>query len=96
MVKPMKHHIEFRDERVQSIAESLFTPAQLRFLMVSKVLPVGPQNVEQREAADLAVREAEADVARAKSLLALTDMAVALNGGSYDKILRYSDSPEEA
>jgi hypothetical protein len=41
------------------------------------------------------IADAEADIARVKQLLALTDMAVALNGGSYDKILRFSDSEEE-
>lgn len=92
---PMKYDIMFRDERVQSIAESLFTKEQLKFLMVSKVLSVTPSDAEQRAVFAKIVAEAEADIARAKQLLALTDMAVALNGGSYDRILRFSDSKEE-
>lgn len=91
----MKYCIEFRDPRVQTVAEALFTPAQLRFQMVGKALPVAPQSAESRRAAEDILRDAEADIARARQLLLLVDMAVALNGGSYEKILKFSDNPED-
>ncbi len=92
---PMKYAVMFRDERVQSIAETLFAEKDLKFLMVSKILPVTPTTAENMAAFREIVKEAEADIARAKQLLTLCDMAVALNGGSYERILRYSDSAEE-
>jgi len=91
----MKHAIEFRDARVQALAEALFTQKELRFLMVSKAMPVAPQNEEQRVATEAILAEAEADIMRARKLLTLTDMAVALNGDSFDRILKYADNAED-
>lgn len=94
-MKPMKYAIEFRDTNVQAIAEALFPAEDLRFLMVSKILPVVPTTPENVLAFREIVKDAEADLARAKQLLAIVDMAAALAGGEYGSILRYSDSAEE-
>lgn len=91
----MKYASEFRDPNVQDIAEALFPPKDLQYMTVSGVLPVVPTTPETMAAWRKIVKDAEADLARAKQLLTLVDMAVALNGGSYDRILRYADSKEE-
>lgn len=91
----MKYAIEFRDPRVQAMAEALFTSDQLRFLMVSKAMPIGPMSAEQRATCDALLADVEADLKRARLLLALTDTAVALNGGNYERIFKYADNAED-
>lgn len=91
----MKYAVEFRDPRVQTIAESLFTPEQLRFQRFSKALPITPRDADARAQWGKILEDAEEDVRRARQMLMLTDMAVALNGGSYEKILKYADNAED-
>lgn len=95
MGRKQKYAAMFRDARVQSLAESLFPEDKLNFLIVSKILQCAPGDAEQAAAARHAIAEGEADLARAKQMLALCDMAAALNGGSYDRILRWRDDIRE-
>ena len=91
----MKHAIEFRDPSIQALAEALFTPEQLKFLHVSEHMPIAPSNAEHRAAFEELISRAEQSIMRARQMLALTDLAVATNGGSFERILRYRDDESE-
>lgn len=91
MERKQKYAAMFRDARVQSLAESLFPEDKLNFLMVSKILDAAPGDADQAAVARQAIAKAEADLTRAKQMLALCDMAAALNGGSYDRIIQWRD-----
>lgn len=91
----MKHAIEFRNPSIQALAEALFTPEQLQFLNVSEHMPIAPSNAEQRVLFESFVVKAEQSIMRARQMLALTDLAVATNGGSFERILRYRDDESE-
>jgi hypothetical protein len=86
-----KYAAMFRDARVQSLAESLFPEDKLNLLMVSKILVAAPGDADQAAVARQTIAKAEADLVRAKQMLALCDMAAALNGGSYDRIIQWRD-----